>query len=238
MKETRVRVKHWPSVPKSPWIVSTHQGNRYFKNEAEARAFAAKKEIDLAEEEAALAEEALHLNKLAQVERRAHIAEAERRAYIAERAANSLRSTQRKRQELRQEVEKLERRAAMLRTWGCLHYGYPEPPQPSVVSSKYGDGLPGRPGIYFVWRDDRIQYVGQSVNLNHRARLRYDGTIKIGDKLSWLPLPLESLYFAEAFYIGILRPERNFGHGKNRAWGIRTHLLSGKPESYAYEQLK
>ena len=54
--------------------------------------------------------------------------------------------------------------------------------------------------------------------------------------ISWLPFPLESLNFAEAFYIGILRPERNLGY--NTALRIRDNLVLGRPEGHAYEQLE
>lgn len=86
---------------------------------------------------------------------------------------------------------------------------YPDAPPPTVEASKYGDGLPQEPGIYFVWRDDICEYVGQSVQIVNRARLGHE-KIRPGDRISWLPFDRSELNFAEAYYIGIMRPRRNF----------------------------
>lgn len=83
-------------------------------------------------------------------------------------------------------------------------------PAPMVTVTRHGDGLPGVPAIYFVWRRNRIVYVGQTGCLNKRATLSH-GKIKPGEFVSWLPHngPLASRWFDEAYYIGMYKPRRN-----------------------------
>jgi integrase len=87
---------------------------------------------------------------------------------------------------------------------------YPVVPTDSVVATKDGNGLPNESGIYFVWSDEMVVYVGQSVNVSQRARFGHS-CIRPGDHISWLPCPKDHLNWAESFYIGLCRPIRNFG---------------------------
>lgn len=64
-------------------------------------------------------------------------------------------------------------------------------------------------GIYFLWKDEVVEYVGQSVNVSNRLRGHTKTTRD--DRVSMLPFPKEELNFAEAYYIGSLRPCRNVG---------------------------
>lgn len=98
-------------------------------------------------------------------------------------------------------------------------YDYPVPPGPSIGPTSRGETLPDRSGIYFVWAKERCVYVGKSICIRNRARLGTHGNIKATDALSFLEFPVEVLNFAESFYIGILRPTRNFGgpQAKSRA---------------------
>lgn len=68
-----------------------------------------------------------------------------------------------------------------------------------------------------MWSDGAIVYVGQSINLRARAR-RGHAMINRADEVSWIELPNAELDFAECYYIGTLRPERNFQkwNGKSR----------------------
>lgn len=95
------------------------------------------------------------------------------------------------------------------------HNGYPEVPKPFVAFDGTGSGLPQAPGIYFAWRQGAVQYVGQSINLSGRCKEGHHKLQK-GDSLSYLLLPKHELNFAESFYIGILKPLRNFGERYKR----------------------
>src|SRR5690625_7623299 len=94
----------------------------------------------------------------------------------------------------------------------------PTPPMP--------EPLPDAPGIYFVWRDDRVVYVGQSQRLSSRCQIGNHGVIKTGDGLSWLLFDVKQLVFAECFYIGILRPAYNeIGRASCR---VRVSVFAGR----------
>jgi hypothetical protein len=88
--------------------------------------------------------------------------------------------------------------------------GYPPIPPPYLEPTKNGGNLPNEPGIYFVWSDSRIEYVGQAKVLSRRVTLQHDN-IREADVISYLRFPVESLDFAECYYIGIAWPRRNFG---------------------------
>ncbi|PYI55332.1 MAG: hypothetical protein DMC62_03425, partial [Verrucomicrobia bacterium] len=90
-----------------------------------------------------------------------------------------------------------------------LHRFAPVPP-PKVEATRLGEGLPNVSGIYFVWSDDRVVYVGQSRRLCGRCIIGGHHAIGDGDMLSWVEEPIGQLKYAEAFYIGVLKPERNF----------------------------
>lgn len=84
----------------------------------------------------------------------------------------------------------------------------PEIPQPSLIASRNGSGLPTESGIYFVWNSGEVVYVGQTISLKHRARLCHEH-IEEGDQISFLRIEREELNFSENYYIGIARPSRN-----------------------------
>ena len=94
------------------------------------------------------------------------------------------------------------------------HYEYfqhPEPPKPILEATSNGAGLPRASGIYFVWSEGKIVYVGLSRNLAVRCRIGMKhSAILAGDWLSWLEEATPRLKMAEAFYIGTLKPKRNF----------------------------
>jgi hypothetical protein len=92
----------------------------------------------------------------------------------------------------------------------CLAHKYNEVPGPVVEASRFGEGVPSCSGIYFVWNDGRVVYVGKSSRLAGRCTLAHHA-IAEGDWLSWVEFPLTMLNFAECFYIGALKPIRNFG---------------------------
>lgn len=88
---------------------------------------------------------------------------------------------------------------------------YEDVPAPFCpVPWRTGDEIPLESGIYFLWRDSKIAYVGQSVKLGNRVTMSHDRT-RDGDWVSWVFVPIEELDFAECFYIGTTMPPRNFG---------------------------
>lgn len=89
-------------------------------------------------------------------------------------------------------------------------HGFDPVPKPSIVFDGEGTGLPSQSGVYFAWQNDVVQYVGQSINLNSRCK-HHHHKLQQGDVLSYVLVAEEQLNFAEAFYIGILKPTRNFG---------------------------
>ena len=117
-------------------------------------------------------------------------------------------------EDLRRELAALKRE---YRSWLRVRHSdnrYPPIPDPSSEPTEDGEPLPSESGVYFVWASDRVDYVGQSIRLRSRARLGHEHICR-GDRLSWLTFPVDSLNFAEAFYIGVSCPRRNFG-GDNR----------------------
>ena len=89
--------------------------------------------------------------------------------------------------------------------------GYPDIPDPMQPACLKPTDIPGSPGVYFVWRDERIIYVGRSINLRQRLTL-YHEKIQPGDLVAWLEFCLTDLNFAECFYIGVARPPVNFSN--------------------------
>lgn len=92
--------------------------------------------------------------------------------------------------------------------------GYPIVPKTTRIADRKGTGLPKRPGVYFVWNNGIVVYVGLSECLKNRAVLGRHENIFDGDELSWLEWPSPDLKYAESYYIGICRPQRNFGKAK------------------------
>lgn len=105
-------------------------------------------------------------------------------------------------------------------TWRAINGNAYQPvPKPEIEPSMNGNGFPFGPGVYFVFENQLVVYVGQSTRLRARVTLRH-ANIRAGDVLSFLPFPTEQLNFAEAFYIGLLCPVRNF-NGRGREHVIK-----------------
>ena len=71
-------------------------------------------------------------------------------------------------------------------------------------------------GIYFLIKDSKVVYVGQSVHIYSRIASHYD---KEFDSFAYIPCDQELLDKLESLYIHVLRPERNGNHsaGKKHA---------------------
>ena len=117
---------------------------------------------------------------------------------------------------------------------------YPKVPAVAIKAARFKDsGLPGEAGIYFVWRNGCVVYVGQSISLRERATTLHEN-IEEGDSLSWVTIDPRTLDFAECYYIGILQPQNNFGtrarhrrggddRGCGEVVGPRGHTDRDKP---------
>jgi hypothetical protein len=86
-----------------------------------------------------------------------------------------------------------------------IRYSFPDNPPP----------LPEASGVYFVWVEDAVVYVGKSTNLSKRCTMRHDN-IYAGDHLSWLLVPPEELNGVEREFIRLCGPVRNNGGGNGR----------------------
>lgn len=89
---------------------------------------------------------------------------------------------------------------------------YPNIPAPMCRAKRNDRGdpnIPATPGIYFIWSPD-IVYIGQSINMQKRIGGTHDN-IQSGDRVSWIEFPVEMLTYAECYYIGLCKPERNCG---------------------------
>jgi hypothetical protein len=95
--------------------------------------------------------------------------------------------------------------------------GYPEIPDAGLDPHKEGAGLPPVSGIYFLWENDVIVYVGQSVRLCDRVKLGGHHVLKPHHRISYLPMASRDLTWAECYYIGITKAVENFGnHASHR----------------------
>lgn len=136
---------------------------------------------------------------------------AKRRSMIAAQ----LRSSRGKLRKLRSEVQALESRAADLhaniKALGFSAHGkeFQCAPPPLVAPTRGGKAIPKKPGIYFVWLDGSIVYVGKSTNLNRRVTLAHQN-IHPGDMISFIECDPVTLEFTESFYIGYYMPRRNY----------------------------
>ena len=100
--------------------------------------------------------------------------------------------------------------------------GYPAVPPPVIQVTKRPETIPPVSGIYFAWENGIVAYVGQSINLLNRCRLGHHALME-ADMLSWVEIEGPQLNFAEGYYIGILKPTRNFG--------MRRRFISANVES-------
>jgi len=78
----------------------------------------------------------------------------------------------------------------------------PTVPLPDCRISK--KDMPSKPGVYFVWNDNRVVYIGKARNI--KSRLPH-GKARIGEMVSFIFT--EDLFYTELLYIGIYKPERN-----------------------------
>jgi hypothetical protein len=85
---------------------------------------------------------------------------------------------------------------------------YPPIPPPMIRLRQEWQKVPTSSGVYFIWREGGLAYVGESVNLKQRLTCSHE-RVEDGDDVSWLLFPEHALTSSEAFYIGIGRPWSN-----------------------------
>ncbi|MFA7254137.1 MAG: hypothetical protein WC107_06320 [Patescibacteria group bacterium] len=98
-------------------------------------------------------------------------------------------------------------------------FSYPDVPWPvkGLVLRRPGNPssrIPEAPGVYFIWRNGRVDYVGSSLRLRYRVQCGTHHKIEEGDRVSFLEFDPGVLMYAEAYYIGLLRPLRNFAKSR------------------------
>ncbi len=89
--------------------------------------------------------------------------------------------------------------------------GWPIVPRPIIAPSATGEQLPYVSGIYFLWNNDCIEYVGQAKYLCNRLKLKSHHVLKESHMISFVVVNRKELTWAECYYIGICKPKLNFG---------------------------
>lgn len=116
--------------------------------------------------------------------------------------------------------------------------GYPPVPTPKHTVKR----LPGRigAGVYFLWRESEVVYVGMSLLSIPMRLLRNHKVRKWDDLVSWIEIvDPQQTWITEAFYVGCLRPALNhrdakLGRGpartmRDEAYGSRSHVSKAVP---------
>lgn len=107
----------------------------------------------------------------------------------------------------------LERYAAMQRRLVHTHSNPDYPPAPNPMIQVAGDraNVTNNPGVYFLWRDGIVMYVGMSAT-SIRGRLTNHDRISKGDWVSWIVMVQSKIeiQYAESYYIGVYRPPLNW----------------------------
>lgn len=88
---------------------------------------------------------------------------------------------------------------------------YPPIPEANISPSKEGSNLPYVSGIYFLWNGGQIEYVGQAKYLCNRLRLGNHHILNENHKISFVVVNAKQLTWTECYYIGVCRPQLNFG---------------------------
>jgi excinuclease UvrABC nuclease subunit len=86
---------------------------------------------------------------------------------------------------------------------------YPPPPNPIFKADQNGIGLPQSSGIYFIWENEEIIYVGKSINLSNRVRFGSHHVLEENNLVSYVLIPKDQLTWAECHYIAMARPKKN-----------------------------
>jgi len=77
-----------------------------------------------------------------------------------------------------------------------------------VLPVSYLDGF-NRSGVYFLYRDGVVVYVGQAVDVRRRIGVHIGEGVKVFDSVSFVPCAQSGLLALEKQYIERLQPEYN-----------------------------
>jgi excinuclease UvrABC nuclease subunit len=89
------------------------------------------------------------------------------------------------------------------------------------IPFQFKSKLPSTPGVYIVYLDSQVLYVGQAKDIHNRWRDHdVDGKISQAGNLptnqnlrvGWILVPKQLLTFAEVYLIGLLHPVLNIAH--------------------------
>ena len=112
--------------------------------------------------------------------------------------------------ELESRIAKLRRQCRTMEGYVerlCLLHNMPPPPSEFVDPCEL-EGIERFSGIYFLYNEKAIRYVGKSNNVPQRAGGKHEHK-KVGDKVAWLNFPKTEIDRVELFYIWLLAPQRN-----------------------------
>jgi hypothetical protein len=102
-------------------------------------------------------------------------------------------------------------------------HDYPSPPEPFGPLESVEP--PSEPGVYFAFDGHgETLYVGRAMNLRSRMK-RGHHRLREDHSVSWLCFPERELGYAEAYYIGILRPTLNGEATADRASVARKQMV-------------
>lgn len=93
---------------------------------------------------------------------------------------------------------------------------WPAVPIPSkLVSTVVGEKVDD-PCVYFGWQGKKVVYVGKTTCLWERLRKHH--VVRKNMFVSWIWFDEKEIHFAELYYIGALRPAKNFKGKFNVPW--------------------
>lgn len=95
---------------------------------------------------------------------------------------------------------------------------------PEAIIAQAVPACPIMCGVYFLIRDGKVVYVGQSVHISNRIAAHAQR--KQFDCWSWLPCEIEGLDALERAYINALMPEDNRDHVTERLRNPRPNWQS------------
>jgi hypothetical protein len=93
-----------------------------------------------------------------------------------------------------------------LELYAAAQIFFPPPPMPSAGAGEIHN-FPNCSGVYFLYQENRLLYVGESVSL--RKRLAHHEHRGRFDSVGWLNCDPAQRKRLEAFYIGVLNPPLN-----------------------------
>jgi hypothetical protein len=87
-------------------------------------------------------------------------------------------------------------------------YGIKEPPKPFFIFPNLTLKPPKNPGVYFLWNDEQVEYVGRASSLKSRLSKGHH-VLNDGHGVSWIELNRKEIINTEYLYIGLLKPKKN-----------------------------